>query len=307
MAENEKKYTRCYCSACNQQTKHLILAEDTEHSDTDDYWWKTIYRLVKCCGCDHLSFDTELWDDSYMDYDADGNLVMYEQHVSYPEKEGTIKPINVSWNFPTHIYHIYSETVTAINNTCYRLAAAGFRAVIEAICIDKNISAKNLEGKINALHKAGIITKADRDRLHSIRFIGNDSIHEMKLPSKDAVLLVLEIINGILTNLYVWDKKVKEHLECPIGNMSEFIKLLDKGLSERKVGDVDILKNFLPENRRLIKEDMKKFEQELQGKIKEGSYCRLSLCKSPAEGRSQQYKVENIEKINIQDNADEVL
>lgn len=307
MAENEKKYTRCYCSACNQLTKHLILAEDTEHSDTDDYWWKTIYRLVKCCGCDHLSFDTELWDDSYMDYDTDGNLVMYEQHVSYPEKEGTIKPINVSWNFPTHIYHIYSETVTAINNTCYRLAAAGFRAVIEAICIDKNISSKNLEGKINALHKAGIITKADRDRLHSIRFIGNDSIHEMKLPSKDAVLLVLEIINGILTNLYVWDKKVKEHLECPIGNMSEFIKLLDKGLSERKVGDVDILINFLPENRRLIKEDMKKFEQELQSMIQAGNYTKLSICKSPTEGRSQQYKVENIEKTNIQDNADEVL
>ena len=37
--ENEKKYTRCYCSACNQQTKHLILAEDTELLDKDIQCW----------------------------------------------------------------------------------------------------------------------------------------------------------------------------------------------------------------------------------------------------------------------------
>ena len=88
--------------------------------------------------------------------------------------------------------------------------------------------------------------------------------------------------------------------------MSEFIKLLDKGLSERKVGEIDILKNFLPENRRLIKEDMKKFEQELQSMIQAGNYTKLSICKSPTEGRSQQYKVENMEDTNIQDNANEV-
>ena len=129
----------------------------------------------------------------------------------------------------------------------------------------------------------------------------------MKLPSKDAVLLVLESINGILTNLYVWDKKVREHLECPIGNMTEFIKLLDKGLSERKVGEIDILKNFLPENRRLIKEDMKKFEQELQSMIQAGKYTKLSICKSPTEGRSQQNKEEYTDALNIKEKDDNVL
>ncbi|MBR4996607.1 MAG: DUF4145 domain-containing protein [Bacteroidaceae bacterium] len=293
MAES-KKYIKCYCSICNHKTKHVVLAEDAEHSDSEDYWWRNIYRLVKCCGCDHLSFDLEQWDESYVDYDENGELTMYEQHVSYPVQEATINPIEFSWNFPTHIYHIYRETVTAINNKCYRLAAAGFRAIIEAICIDKSINAKNLETKINSLNRVGIITKSDRDRLHSIRFIGNDSIHEMKEPQKDAVLLVLDIINGILTNLYIWEKKVREKLECPINSISEFIALLDAGLSERSVGEIDILKNLLPENRRLIKDDMRKFEQELQTLISEGKYEKLSLCKAPTEGRSQQYKIEKI-------------
>ncbi len=292
--KEDRKYTQCYCSICNHKTKHMILAEDTEHSNSDDYWWKNVFRLVKCCGCDHISFDLEQWDESYVDYDENGELTMYEQHVSYPVQEDTLSPIDFSWDFPPHVYHIYRETVTAINSKCYRLAAAGFRAIIEAICIDKNIKAKNLEAKINSLNKVGIITKADRDRLHSIRFIGNDSIHEMKEPSKEATLLVLDIINGILTNLYIWEGKVRRKLECPINNISEFITLLDAGLSERSVGEIDILKNLLPENRRLIKEDMKKFEQELQSLISEGEYKKLSLCKVPTEGRSQQYKIEVI-------------
>lgn len=112
------------------------------------------------------------------------------------------------------------------------------------------------------------------------------------MPSKEALVTVLQIIDGILTNLYVFDEKVHSHLECPISTFAEFTKLLDEGLQNHSVGDVDILKNLLPENcRKLIKEDLPKFENELKQKITEGTYTKLSLCPPPANGRNQQYKV----------------
>lgn len=291
-----KQTIKCYCSKCNQHTHHIVLASHHNGSEPDaDFWWQEEYRMVKCCGCDLVSFDIETVDESMVDYDPiDGSEVMVSQHRSFPVKEGLIECIENTWDFPCDIYGIYHETITAINEGCYRLAAAGFRATIEAICKDKNIQFKNLEAKINGLKKAGIITEADRNRLHTVRFMGNDAVHQISAPTRESLLLVLDIINGVLSNLYVIDDKMKGKLECPIKTIEEFLELLNQGIAMRSVGDIDILKNLLPENRRLIKEDRSKFEVELQSKINNGEYNKLSLCPPPPPNRNQQYKIESI-------------
>ena len=123
--------------------------------------------------------------------------------------------------------------------------------------------------------------------------MGNDSIHEMKSPDKNSVKLVMEIINGILTNLYIIEDKIKDALESPIKNWNDFASLLDEGLSTRTVGETDILKNFLPANRRLIKDDLSSFESDLKQKIASGEYTKLSMAPIPPSGRNQQYKIES--------------
>lgn len=207
--------------------------------------------------------------------------------------QGLLKPIETSWDFPSNVLRIYRETVKAINAECYTLAAAGFRAVIESICLDKQISGKTLETKINNMKKAGIITMEDRDRLHSVRFLGNDSVHEIKTPERRTLLVVLEIIEGILKSLYIYEEKISSELERPIKTIEEFIALLNEGIANKAVGNVYVLRNLLPENRRLIREDLNKFEQGLIDLINNGKYNKLALCPTPTQGRHQQYKVIN--------------
>lgn len=250
--------------------------------------------MVQCCGCDNVSFDIETVDESNVAYDDDGSEHLVPQHQSFPIQEGLVTRIPNTWNFPPQVYSIYSETITALNGKCNKLAAAGFRATLEAICIDKNIQAKNLEAKINGLKRAGIITEADRNRLHSVRFMGNDAIHQMVEPRRESLLLVNEIVVGILTNLYVIDEKMSGKLECPVNTIEEFIQLLNEGLKCHSVGEVNILKRLLPDNRRFIKEDLFRFEAELQNKIKSGEYKKISLCPPPSVGRNQQYRIEVI-------------
>ena len=87
---------------------------------------------------------------------------------------------------------------------------------------------------------------------------------------------------------------MKNTLVCPINTIEEFISLLNDGLKSRVVGEIDILKNLLPENRRLIKDDRAKFEEALRDRINNGTYTKLSLCPAPTQGRNQQYKIESI-------------
>lgn len=240
----DEKLIKCYCPRCKQHTNHTILAEHKySNENEDDYWWVYTYRMVKCCGCEHVSFDIQKDEESNIQYNDFGEQVLYSVHESYPEPEGEHQPINPIWNYPSDVFKIYKETVFAINAKCYTLAAAGFRAIIEAICNDKQVAGKNLEAKINNMQKTGIITKTDRDRFHSVRFLGNDSIHQMKTPEYTALKIVLEIIENILASLYIFEDKLAAVLESPINTLDEFIKLLDIGLSKRTVGEIGILKN----------------------------------------------------------------
>lgn len=282
---------KCYCPKCKQHTNHHVMAEHKYSGDDKEYFWRQTYRMVKCYGCEHVSFDVETFEESNIRYDCDGREEMYSEHASYPDPEGLLKPIETSWEFPSDVLRIYRETVKAINAECYTLAAAGFRAVIESICLDKQINGKSLEVKINNMKKAGIITMADRDRFHSVRFLGNDSVHEIKTPERRTLLVVLEIIEGILKNLYIYEEIISSELERPIKTIEEFISLLDDGLADETIGTVDVLRNLLPENRRLIREDMTKFEQGLIELINNGKYNKLALCPPPVQGRHQQYKV----------------
>lgn len=282
---------KCFCPKCKQHTNHQVMAEHVYKGDDDEYYWRQTYRMVKCCGCEHVNFDIETFEESNVRYDRDGMQELYSEHTSYPDPEGKLTSIETSWDFPYPVLKIYKETVKAINAECYTLAAAGFRAVIESICLDKQIDGDNLETKVNNMQKARIITMADRNRFHSVRFLGNDSVHEIKTPERRKLLVVLEIIENILKSLYVFEEKISSELEAPIKSLVEFIDLLNEGLADKTVGTVDVLRNLLPENRRLIREDLSKFEQELIELINNGKYNKLALCPPPLQGRHQQYKV----------------
>lgn len=284
---------QCYCNLCKQTTWHEILAK-AEKLGNEDFWWHVDYFLVKCCGCDTISFLTESQDEGDIDYDDEGNANYVTTQKTYPYQKPIANKILDTWFIPTKICKIYNETIEALNNKCFLLSAAGFRVLVEAICVDQNIEGKTLETKINNLCKKGIITHNDRDRLHTIRFMGNDSVHAVVEPSKEQLLLVLDIIHNMLNNLYVLTQKCRSLLESPIKSFDDFCKLLDDGLKLRKVGDVDILRNLLPPTRRLIQEDRGKFETELCNKINSGEYTKLKLCPLPTNGRNQQYQILNL-------------
>lgn len=270
------------------------MASETMRSPSDEYWWTCDYCIAKCCGCETVSLVTATTEESVVEYDEEGDVTYPTVYKTYPYHKPFVNAISDLWPIPSNIATIYRETINALNNECFLLAAAGFRVIVEAICLDRQIEGKSLETKINNLCKKGIITKSDRDRLHSIRFMGNDSVHSIKKPDKQQIRLVLDIIHNMLNGLYVFPHQCKDILEGPISDYREFLQLLDEGLKKRSVGEVDILKNLLPPSRRLISEDRSAFETQLKEGINKGEYTKLALCPAPTTGKNQQYKILSI-------------
>ena len=70
----------------------------------------------------------------------------------------------------------------------------------------------------------------------------------------------------------------------PISKYTEFIDILDESIAKRTVGDVDILRNFIRHDRRIISEDIPGFENELKANITSEHIqsCRYVRLRQPA-------------------------
>lgn len=287
----EGESLKLYCNCCNKQTNHKILKEEqrTYHSEEDDIYLEETYRIVECCGCDNVSFNLETTGSEYVQYGEYGEE-QYSDYRAFPIKEGTIHPIN-SLHIPQIIRRVYLESINAYNNDCPVLATTGLRTTVEAVCKEKKVKGKNLKAMIDNLLKEGFITAADCKRLHEMRFSGNDSVHEMQPLTDEELLLLIDIINNMLSNLYVLDKKFKDTFYYRFETADQFIDLLNQGIQQYSVGSSYVLGAFLPDEYKYRKEDVTRYEIEVIDRINKGKYLKLELDETPEEGHKQKYKV----------------
>lgn len=273
-----------YCSICRHDTRHQILFELEEESEYGEY--KILKQTVECLGCEEKSFRIEehrYWD-TFEDSSGDERYRLVIQ--LFPNILKGHSELEGLYNVPDKIREVYNQTILAFKGRSNLLAGVGFRAVIEAICIEEKIKGSNLEIKINNLAKNRLITDREAERLHSIRFIGNDSIHEMEIPSESKLFLVLEIIENLLKNLYIIDAQAKSVLDTIIKNYTEFEDLLWRCASKlSKTNQYDI-KEIMGKHIRRINFDLTEIEQILIERINSGKakFLKLGDQKSSDDG-----------------------
>lgn len=278
-----------YCPYCCRNTNHTSLYKKTiSSSDNDDFHWSTDFDIIQCNGCDNIQFRTTYEDEYMRDYDEIKGPIYYQDKDYFPKNLLKHNSINYAHEIPDKIRIVYFETVEALKNKIYLLAGVGLRAVIEAICLEQNIPGRNLEIKINKLVQNNLITKKDASRLHSIRFLGNDSVHEMAVPNEQKLRIALDIIENLLKNLYLIDIDANKHLDTIISNYDDFKRLIVKKFvpvpqhEERSLREV-LEKDF----RRIEPTYIPNFTQELIDDINNNVITLISI------GQVQNSSIEN--------------
>lgn len=125
----------------------------------------------------------------------------------------------------------------------------------------------------------GIISKSDADRLHAIRFLGNDAAHDIKKPEKDQISVALKIINHLIQSVYILQIESEGKLDTILVKDSEFIDLLDEKLGEFQSGDEVPLGKIFGKDRRRLGSSASTFEAQLISEIKAGNYTKLKMGK----------------------------
>ncbi len=267
-----------YCIECCKTTNHKVLSEHTDRY-REEYACDIIFQIVQCLGCDDKSFRRVFFDieASYPmqdnDWDVPCEVTIYPKAV-----EGHRQPYEM-WMLPDIVKMIYSEVLIALREESRVLSGLGLRATVEAVCNDLNIPGKNLEVRINRLATSGYISKNDAERLHGIRFMGNDAAHDIKEPSEAGLLVALQIIEHLIASVYILEKKANGKIDTSISKYETFEEILNEKLKLFEVDDEFPIAKFLGKDIRRVKESMTTLEQELIDKISTGEYLKLKVGK----------------------------
>ncbi|WP_375592308.1 DUF4145 domain-containing protein [Chitiniphilus eburneus] len=275
MKEGNLAKTKSMCRNCCNTTWHEVLFRKQFILNCDDpedgyeYW-----ELLECLGCDSLSFRCETIG-VFSDYGRNFETTVVNSQV-YPKVLGRHAKIHETYWLPKVIETIYLQTVGALADSSFILGGIGLRCCVEAVCNDRSIARGDLKKRIDLLFKEGLVSKGDKQRLHAIRFMGNDAAHEITQPSPDDLASALTIVEHLLMSVYVLPKRA-QNLDVEVETYEGFLEILELSASEHQGPTEMDLKTLCGKRFRRIYSQVEQYEEKLLKDIASGAIKYLKV------------------------------
>ncbi len=207
----------CSCRECHRSTKHEIVTEATlsgaAGSRGCEICWATEYQVVRCLGCETLSFrrTNSNSEDGYIQVGEDEwgweESIHEELFPSPYEGRQPLSDVNL---LPDKIQRIYKDSLTALNSQQEVLCGIGVRAIVETVCKDKSAAGRKLFQKINSLVSIGVLTQDGANILHKLRTLGNNAAHEVKPHTSKELGLAFDVLDHLLLGVYILPEHAKQ-------------------------------------------------------------------------------------------------
>lgn len=269
------KKTKSHCRHCGQETNHSVLSEHIE-SSRDEYAYSQTYQIIECLGCETKSFRDILEEIEHAYQISDGEWEVPTTTTVYPRFIKDHRSLNGGYYLPNLVGEIYREVLLALQEDALVLAGLGLRGTVEAVCNDLKVDGRNLEIRISKLASAGYISRKDAERLHGIRFMGNDAAHEIKKPEQTQLSVALKIVEHLLSSVYILEEEVQGKIDTVITEFDQFKELLEKKLKVFSIGDELPIVGFFGRDIRRVKDSLLALETELIAKISAGEIKTLT-------------------------------
>jgi hypothetical protein len=213
---NKSSALRCaiLCEKCKTNHEVLVSTDLVGEDCFSDftYYYDESHQIIRCLGCDTISFRKISSNSEDTDYDETTNqTISLVTELLFPHRgNDTHFLIKDTQILPFNIKRIYEETIKAINSNQPILTGMGIRSLLEAICKDKQAKGNSLFEKINDLVKMGILAAEGESTLHTLRNLGNDAVHEVKPHTPKQLSLAIDVCEHLLQGVYLLPYYAKE-------------------------------------------------------------------------------------------------
>lgn len=195
------------CNRCDNTTNHIVCSSVEFSWGNDDIQGIDTYEIIRCSGCDSISFRIGSSNSDDYDIDEEGSYSHPETEEIYPSRLMGRSALKDIYSLPDKVRSIYRETHLAMCTKLKILAGVGIRALVESVCLEESAKGANLEKKIEDLVKKEVLTKRNATVLHKTRLLGNQSAHEIQAASDSELDVAFDIVENLLESVYIIPKK----------------------------------------------------------------------------------------------------
>src|SRR5690606_9833071 len=114
---------------------------------------------------------------------------------------------------------------------------------------------------------------------HAIRFMGNDSAHEIKAPKENSLKIALEIVEHLLKSVFILPEQANGYLDTIVDRYELFETILEKHLTNFNDGDEHPLYHFFEKDWRRVQDSISAFQTELIENITYSNFKLLEMGK----------------------------
>jgi len=194
---------KAHCNTCARETKHDLVAEDTEawHDNDAGIEGSLTFEMIKCRGCGSVKLKRSEWFSAWDDYGED--------YMGRPTWTPGIKvdyfPPAVSRSAPHWIAalspamtDLMGEIYKSLHADCKRLAVMGARTLIDMLLVDKVGDQGGFKDKLKRLESKGLISSQNRETLDAALEAGHAVSHRNHDVTASEVNDVMDIVENVL-------------------------------------------------------------------------------------------------------------
>ncbi|MFI8035744.1 hypothetical protein ACH8I4_17980, partial [Acinetobacter sp. ABJ_C3_5] len=120
----------------------------------------------------------------------------------------------------------------------------------------------------------GDVSKRDVDLLHSLRFLGNDAVHELEIPGIQDIKVAFNIIEHLIQSIYIMPNELKNtNFKIYIDEYEKFEKIIIENIKNELSFNNELsysAKKLISPNGIISKENLIQFEDQLKNRISSG-------------------------------------
>lgn len=213
---------KSHCNRCQGETNQDVLHSETvkweEIIDEDEEGGgfqisgTDIYQMLKCRGCDSITFKYEEWFEG--NYDERGNRVpefhYYPPAIYRPEPKWLNDLDSFFEEEQKFIHDLMKEIYSSLHNDSRRLATMGIRALIEHIMIEKVGDQGSFVKNLDTFAAKGLISLSQKDILGAVLEAGHASIHRSYSPTTEDLHTCMDIAESIVESIYIHPNKASK-------------------------------------------------------------------------------------------------
>ncbi len=200
-----------YCEHCEGERKHEVCAEykNSWSSEEHDISGGSTNYILKCGGCEHLSFRSESWNSE--EFGLDGPEIevrVYPKSSAQRAAPSWLEEFDLSTDaLENSLEAQLREVYTAFDQKSFWICVMGVRAVIETLMVSNIGDQGSFSKNLSEFSKRGFIGEPQRLALEQAIDVGSAAIHRGTQASESKALQAIQIAENVIESVMIQPKR----------------------------------------------------------------------------------------------------